>query len=56
MKTDEDWTFFETEVAIQLAKHPFLKWRNRKTHRLVKKLYNLGHTVDYTVNLIILNS
>lgn len=50
------WVSFETDIAIELAKHPFLEWRNRKTHRLVKSLFKKGYSLKQTVYFVILNS
>lgn len=47
---------FEKQVATQLKKYPFLKWQNKKTSRLVKKLFKEGYDVKNTVGLCILNN
>lgn len=45
---------FESEVAAELKKYPFLKWQNKKTAKLVKKLFKDGLSVKETADFILI--
>lgn len=47
---------YTKNVAKELSQYPFLKWQNKKTARLVKKLYKLGYPIKDTVGMVILNN
>jgi len=47
---------FELEVVAELKKYPYLKWHNKETAKLVKKLFKDGLSVKETVNWVILNN
>lgn len=51
-----NYSEFEKEVANELKKYPFLKWQNKKTSRLVKKLFKVGYDIKNTVGMVILNN
>lgn len=43
---------FSKEVSEELKKYPFLDWKNKKTSKLVKKLFKDGFTVKEAVNFV----
>lgn len=45
---------FESEVASELSKYPFLKWENKKTAKLVRKLFKDGFSVKESVDFILI--
>lgn len=47
---------YETKVASELKKYPLLKWQNKKTATLVRKLFKDGLSISETVNWVILNN
>lgn len=47
---------YTKKVAKELSLYPFLQWQNKKTAKLVKKLYKLGYPIKDTVGMVILNS
>lgn len=52
----KDLKDFESKVAEKLKSYPFLKWQNKKTAKLVKKLYYKGYNLADTISFVILNS
>lgn len=47
---------FENKVSDELKKYPFLNWKNKKTLKLVRKLFKKGYSISQTVQLVILNN
>jgi len=47
---------FEFKVSEHLKMYPFLPWRNKKTAKLVRKLYKQGYNIADTVGMVILNT
>lgn len=47
---------FENKVASELKMYPFLKWRNTKTAKLVRRLYKQGYNIADAVGMVILNN
>ncbi|WP_288447885.1 hypothetical protein [uncultured Chryseobacterium sp.] len=51
-----EYSEYSKSVAKELSKYPFLKWQNKKTARLVRKLYKEGYPIKQTVQFCILNN
>ncbi len=51
-----EYSEFEKSVAKELSMYPFVKWQNKKTRNLVKRLFKQGYSVKQTVQFCILNN
>lgn len=56
MKEENNLSPFEKQVAYQLSFYPLLQWKNKKTARLVRKLFKQGYSVKETVGIVVLNN
>lgn len=55
-KDYDDFDIFTKHLVTRLKREQLLKWRNKSTAMLVKKLYKEGYSVEDVFHFVYLNS